>query len=124
MGAPGGISVAAVTPKANAGLSGALRDAIRGELAARGMTRAELSRASGVPLDSLKNYLASSPARARVMGVDTVEKIAHSLNMTCAGLIGVAEARRQGTGPWESSNPSAPNCPQGGLGDRIPTSVD
>lgn len=78
---------------ATEGLNGALAQTIRGELAARGITREQLAASSGVPLDSLKNYLSPSPTRARVMDVEVVGQIAGGLGFTPAQLMSLAEQR-------------------------------
>lgn len=76
------------------GLNGALAATIRGELAARGQTRIDLANRSGIPLDTLKNYLASNPDRARVMDIQVIDAIAGALGLGASQLVAMAEVRR------------------------------
>lgn len=75
---------------ATEGLNGALARVIRGESTMRGITRDELASRSGVPFDSLKNYLSASPARARVMDIEVVAAIAAGLGIPLHTLVAKA----------------------------------
>lgn len=77
---------------ATEGLNGAIARVIRGELATRTMRREELSAASGVPLETLKNYLSTNEARASMMNLDVVSALAEALGMTPVALVLKADA--------------------------------
>jgi transcriptional regulator with XRE-family HTH domain len=77
---------------ATEGLNGAIAGVIRGELAIRGLRREQLSADSGVPLETLKNYLSTNPARASMMNLDVVTALAEALGMTPVALILKADA--------------------------------
>lgn len=81
---------------ATEGHNGAVAAEIRAELAARGLLREDLSRLSGVPLDSLKNYLSTNPTRARMMDLDVAAALAEALGMTLVALVSRASGRRVG----------------------------
>lgn len=85
--------MAATKKNATEGLNGMLALTIRGELKMRGLTRDELATGAGISFDALKNYLSTSPSRARVMDLDVVERIATFFGMSALDLVGRAEQR-------------------------------